>query len=572
MPPVIKIYKVPPTSSFTGVSDPNAGNNWGLEPNDYEYADIKHFVQETMYPVGQGQDYINTDDLDYDVHEISVPHYLKVMLEAIDVGETQFKVPSANNAYQREWVTAHIHEDFIPQIYIQQQHRYAVGEETEVWQFTHVPRYSEDREEYYSIDFVPGTGTVVTFTAKFSTDLENGLILTDSFGEPITGYTAPPNVFATFYYFLAEGESSPLSQPTFMPPSGDYVDMTTPYIEATEDNTNWYPVYGLSYAVPNPSGEFFNDEGYFTWNSAPAGVKMRITGYRHTWERIINSDSQDIGFRSGETRDGYISSKKSLVRDLSVNYPWYMYTDVKVVNESADTPLESFSLYPVVRGVLDPGTWNIITGFNGLIDQQRPWDVHEGTAMETSGYQGAITSQVDLTVCSVMAWEAGNGTNDYDNCCLPNGIPADPIVGRRYSFRDKFPEPCITSANPAATGSAITYQGAENTVNYFKSTRSSNNAYSFVESSQVIQTNGLWEQNNASSNPLRMILPNASWAVTGPAGSHEPTPVPGTIFARVLWTYRDFTNPAFEDSFRDDVEENQGGKAWTLKVSGKYYS
>jgi hypothetical protein len=193
--------------------------------------------------------------------------------------------------------------------------------------------------------------------------------------------------------------------------------------------------------------------------------------------------------------------------------------------------------------------------------------------MESAGYAGKIIGKTGLTVCSVMAWEAGNGVSEiYYNYCSSSYIPDDSILGKRYTFKEKFPEPCITINNPAHTENPITYQGVENVLSYFGSTRVSNNIYSFVESSQVGMENGLWTQTNASSNPLRMILPSGSFAHTAAPFGHDPIPRPGTIFARVIWTYRTFASPTFQNSFRDDVEDTQGPKSWTLKIGGKYYT
>jgi hypothetical protein len=249
---------------------------------------------------------------------------------------------------------------------------------------------------------------------------------------------------------------------------------------------------------------------------------------------------------------------------MTTQYPWYVYQDIKIVNESRDTNLEKFCLYPVLRGQLDELSGEIRTGFNGLVDSHRPWDQQQGTAMESAGYTGFIEDNSGLTVCSVMAWEAGNGTDRFVNFCTPTANSGSSIPGLRYSYREKFPHPA-TVADVAQRSN-----GARNVVNYFQGTRQdAAGDYSFIESSQVVLDDGLWTQSNVSK---RMILPSGSYGMyAGPSGSFETMPRPGTIFCRVVHTYRDFSHPYFLNSFRDDVEEIQGQKAWTLRMSAKYY-
>jgi hypothetical protein len=68
-----------------------------------------------------------------------------------------------------------------------------------------------------------------------------------------------------------------------------------------------------------------------------------------------------------------------------------------------------------------------------------------------------------------------------------------------------------------------------------------------------------------------MILPQGGVAATGPTGSLEPMPMPGTVLCRVAWTYRLLqADGHFANSFRSDVNEAVGKKVLSLRVTGAY--
>jgi len=289
----------------------------------------------------------------------------------------------------------------------------------------------------------------------------------------------------------------------------------------------------------------------------------------------LNTDLADLAFSPGENGLGVTASNTSLARDLTPQYPWYVYTDIKIVNESETVLLDKFCLYPTLRGNLD-ATGKPLTGFPNLTDSFRPWDVQEGGDLETCGYVGSFNTGAGKEICCVMAWEAGNNTAEYPNFCQPEADTSSPWLGRHYGYLDKFPPNCPTSLNKdpsVVSANPERYRGLENVVNYFLSTRTDPGGdICFTRSTEVERWNNLWKQKNASDNPNRMVIPQATRSQVGPAGSHESMPNPGAVFCRVVWTYRNFNelNGTFANDFTQ-VNETRGGKAWSLRIRGKYY-
>lgn len=545
MPPIIKVYKVPVDAS--GIVG-NGGSQDLLD--DINHPDLV-FDTQYMNVVTQAKDYTNVPSSQ---HVNESPHYLKVKLDGITQGVDENRFYCAKIGISgKQWITD-THPNFMPRVYLRAEKTYFSEEHQAIFSYTHVPIRDKNGNPYYTIT----PSGLVTFTNSFVTQCSNGEFVTNSQG----GVRGTPNqfgVFAEFWYVEPSGKMS--DEFIFLAPSGDFCQMTPPLIECKHGNNAWQAINGPGVVVP--SGQINLDSGAFTWQLAPSGTIMRITGWRHTWQRLYNDDMYDLGFLPGEKSPSGIADNTTLVRDFTQTHPWYLYADLKIVNESKTDALEKFCIYPQVRGVLEDGL--IKTGFAGLSNPDRPWDQQLGGAMETVGYEGAITTGAGKTICTIMAWEVGNGTSEFPNFCQASGIIDDPLPGRRFSYRDKFPYPANILA-PDTPSAANPDKGVANIVKFYQGTvPDPAGDIAFIRSKHVTQTTPryIWTQ---PSNVERMVLPSGSFTMDG-------TPRPGAIMARILWTYRNMnlSTGLFENTFANGINETYGEKVFSFKITGKYY-
>lgn len=544
MQPLIKVYKIPDNARGF------VGNGLSTDKlDDIANEDLRYIQNIPLYPCIQAKDYENAPSTQ---NPNESPHYLKVKLTASSSSDDETIFYKNTN-----WLITNNHPDIKPKIFLQTPKTYFDNEDQVTFQYTYVPKYNELRQENYQIS---ASGYVI-FSSDFITACKNGEFLSNSQGAVFS----TPNqlgVFAEFYKIQNEGSLS--EDFTFITPSGDFCSMVPVLIEAKMPNeSTWQAIQGNG--VINPSGNTINtDSGLFYWNNYPSGVYLRATGWVHTWDRLYGDERFDLSFYPGEKSPSGIASSNILVKDFTPQYPWYVYRDIKVVNESPETSLEKFCIYPKPRGVTEDGL--IKSGFAGLENINQPWDQQEGTALETVGYDGEWNGGSGKTIFTCMAWEVGNGSPAYQNFCQPSGILDDQYIGKRFSFRDKFGLPAYYNQDQIVFSADNPDKTISNNIKYFNGTVADPiGDISFVQSKHVTQTTPryLWTQ---PSNPERMILPSGTYSLDG-------RPRPGTICARLLWTYRSFNQTAgtFSDQFFSNLNETFGEKVFSIQIDGKYY-
>lgn len=511
--PVIKIYKVP--ANFAGINN------------------ILHKQSTTSPDIVQGSSALLPIEEAVDPTNTGNPG----LYEGDPVYKIELTNKTANDYYPeqsgiggKEWFVDHI--GYEPRIWIKRGATYYNGE---VWEYDYIPRLNEDGEENYEL-LASGIRFTPTFLAAEPAALNN-------------------DVYATFFYWEDEN---------YVHPSGSNVRgyLASQYDDYVEFAP--YVVTASGIGDVTASGEFFPDNGIFRWAARPSGTQASIAGYYHTWQRLTNDDLHDLRFNPGEEVPAQISDAPYLVKDFTESGPWYQWTDIKIVNESPNASLEKFFLQPVLRGKLNPQGY-IYEGWTGYVDPTRPWDTHEGQALETVGYEG-LFANTGQTFAALM-WEQNycwaSGINPSGLLPGVSGLEAD----NHYQSDFKFPAVCSGVNVPTI-------------LTYYRSTRQTpDSRYAFAYSRDVVS--GVNHENWLSQHPS-----GAQYKILQPGAiANDGFPVPDSVYVRCLYTLRNFdyvetqnfpSNPYNYSQWSSSpqfqtVQESDGIKAWTVEVVGTYY-
>ena len=139
-------------------------------------------------------------------------------------------------------------------------------------------------------------------------------------------------------------------------------------------------IYEPNVITNNSSGKFTaysmdNDTGIFKVNSTtPPRGRLFADYYYHTFYRLTSDGYGDL----------YFYGNGILVPASATNsYTDWTYVDLKIVNEGGNT-LNDGMLTFLARGYITKGSV-----VDTVLDQNRPWDVQEGTTAETVNRTGA---------------------------------------------------------------------------------------------------------------------------------------------------------------------------------------
>lgn len=198
--------------------------------------------------------------------------------------------------------------------------------------------------------------------------------------------------FTNYLYLSKYGNSKPYGyfSPNkniynFITSEDDLVDYSEPsfYIEPensiiTSSNYYDFSLNNNTQAGKLPSGyTFVKDTGIFTFaNKIPIG-RLLSNYYYHTFYRLTSDGYGDLYF--------YGTGVLVPAPESASTKDW-TYVDVKIVNEGMNS-LNQGVLQFLTRGYVTKGT--IV---DTVLDQNRPWDVQQGTTIETVQSVGAYYS------------------------------------------------------------------------------------------------------------------------------------------------------------------------------------
>jgi hypothetical protein len=184
----------------------------------------------------------------------------------------------------------------------------------------------------------------------------------------------------------------------------DLVDYSEPYFSVVPKGVE--SIYGIyyDYDMNSKEGKLYKgyllnkDTGILTFsnnNTYPQPLGRIFGDYmHHTYYRLTSDGYGDL----------YFNGSGILVPSKSQNsYTDWTYVDLKIVNEGLNTITEG-TLQFLARGYITKGTV-----VDTVLDNNRPWDVQQGTTAETVQRTGACYSN------DYSKLKEANRSNAYDS-------------------------------------------------------------------------------------------------------------------------------------------------------------